>query len=91
MHRIESDQALRVLNRDLGALLSLPDVEFWKVVKMQPSLNGSIDSYLRFRRRIFDADDADATRSETHHSLSRRVFFLLMRLCDMSLCSKLKV
>lgn len=66
------------MNEDLKLLLQLSDLEFWKTVKTHPSLNDALDAFLRFRRRIFDSDDVP--NSSTFETLSKRVFFVFMRL-----------
>ena len=46
----QSEQVLRVINEDLGELLSSSDAEFWDVLATEGSLIFCLDSFLRFAR-----------------------------------------
>ena len=81
MKHAESELAVEALNEDLSALLRLSDVDFWDVVKVQPSLCLTLDTYLRFRRRPFEAcEEIELSFTANLRALARRILFLMMRL-----------
>ena len=48
----QSEQVLRVINEDLGELLSTSDADFWEVLATEGSLISCLDSFLRFTRYL---------------------------------------
>ena len=46
----QSEQVLRVINENLGELLSSSDANFWEVLATEDSLITCLDSFLRFAR-----------------------------------------
>ena len=63
----QSEQVLRVINEDLGQLLSSSDADFWEVLATEGSLISCLDSFLRFARCCLATHSCGATSHDKMH------------------------
>ncbi|GFR47557.1 hypothetical protein Agub_g9282, partial [Astrephomene gubernaculifera] len=77
----QADEVIRSINDDLARLLSLPAAEFWSIVRSDDSLHVCLDTYLRYKRRVYDdfREDVEGA-SALSQQLARRVFMVLLRM-----------
>ncbi|GIL51207.1 hypothetical protein Vafri_7281, partial [Volvox africanus] len=77
----QADEVIRSINDDLAHLLSLPTEDFWSIVGKDESLHVCLDTYLRYKRRVYDdlREEVEGA-SATSQQLARRVFMVLLRM-----------
>lgn len=71
--------SIDLIHGDVRHVLSLNDVEFWKVVRSTPSLHLLLRSFLRYARRPHEEGE-DGACSPTYLDLSRCMLQLFLRL-----------
>ncbi|KAK9909048.1 hypothetical protein WJX75_006462 [Coccomyxa subellipsoidea] len=76
-----TDEALQILNEDIGGLLRCEADNFWRTVLDDKSLHSCLTSYLQFARRGYDSiPNSDATFTRVHLQLAKRVFLTFLRM-----------
>lgn len=82
---METQQVADLLNEELGKLLKMQPLEFWKTVTMDHTIEVSLDSYLQYRRRWYDLHVNEKGKPLAgvivgDQELHRRVFMVLYRM-----------